>query len=87
MVSISPTPQRRLRATLALTVVDLGPLMFVPLSHIRPTSANGVVPALQGRALEIVDERSRSRAALDVMLATKQTNGESHAQTVLLRQT
>jgi len=42
------------RLLIALTVVNLGLLMFV-LAHIQPTVAQDVGPVLRGRALEIVD--------------------------------
>jgi hypothetical protein len=52
------------RLLLALTAVNLGLLIFVLLSHLRPALADGAAPVLRGRALEIVDERSRVRASL-----------------------
>jgi hypothetical protein len=73
------------RVLLALTVVNLGLLIFLLLSHIRPALANSVAPVLRGRALEIVDERGRVRASLNVLPATTQPNGEAYSETVLLR--
>jgi hypothetical protein len=40
---------------------------------------------LRGRALEIVDERGRVRASLNVLPAKTQPNGETYSETVLLR--
>ena len=40
---------------------------------------------LRGRALEIVDERGRVRASVNVLPAGTQPNGEAYAETVLLR--
>ena len=73
------------RLLLALTVVNLGLLIFLLLSHVRPALANSVAPVLRGRALEIVDERGRVRASLNVLPATTQPNGEAYSETVLLR--
>ena len=73
------------RLLLALTVVNLGLLISLLLSHTRPTLASSVAPVLRGRALEIVDERGRVRATLNVLPAHTQPNGETSAETVLLR--
>ena len=73
------------RLLLALTVVNLGVLIFLLLSYIRPALADSVAPVLRGRALEIVDERGRVRASLNVLPASTQPNGEPYAETVLLR--
>ena len=73
------------RLLLALTVVNLGLLIFLLLPHIRPALANSEPPVLRGRALEIVDERGRVRASINVLPAKKQPNGETYAETVLLR--
>ncbi len=73
------------RLLLALTVVNLGLLIFLLLSHIRPALANSVAPVLRGRALELVDERGRARASLNVLPANTQPNGETYSETVLLR--
>ena len=73
------------RVLLALTVVNLGLLIFLLLSQIRPALANSVAPVLRGRALEVVDERGRVRASLKVLPAHTQPNGETYSETVLLR--
>jgi hypothetical protein len=73
------------RLLIALTVVNLGLLIFLLLSHIGPALANGAAPVLRGRALEIVDEQGRARATLNVMPASTQPNGETYPETVLLR--
>jgi hypothetical protein len=73
------------RLLIALTVVNLGLLIFLLLSHIGPALANGAAPVLRGRALEIVDEQGRARATLKVMPASTQPNGETYPETVLLR--
>ena len=68
---------------IVLTLVNLALLIFT-LAQVRPTSAEGV-SVLRGRALEIVDERGRVRASLNVLPAGTQPNGEAYAETVLLR--
>jgi hypothetical protein len=73
------------RLLIALTLVNLGLLIFLLLSHIGPALANGVAPVLRGRVLEIVDEQGRPRATLSVVPASTQANGESYPETVLLR--
>ena len=67
-----------------LTLVNLALLIFT-LAQTRPAVAEGALPVLRGRALEIVDERGRVRASLNVLPAGTQPNGEAYAETVLLR--
>ncbi len=69
---------------IALTLVNLALLIFT-LAQIRPAGAESALPVLRGRALEIVDERGRVRASLNVLPAGTQPNGEAYAETVLLR--
>ncbi len=71
------------RLLIVLTLVNLALLIFT-LAQVRPASAEGV-SVLRGRALEIVDERGRVRASLNVLPAKTQPNGETYAETVLLR--
>jgi len=72
------------RLLIVLTLVNLALLIFT-LAHMRPAVAEGVPPVLRGRALEIVDERGRVRASLNVLPAGTQPNGETYPETVLLR--
>ena len=72
------------RLLIVLTLVNLVLLIFM-LAQMRPAAAQGVVPVLRGRALEIVDERGRVRASIQVLPARTQKNGELSAETVLLR--
>jgi len=52
----------------------------------RPAvAANQVAPVLRGRALQIVDDRGRVRASINVYPASTQKDGERYAETVLLR--
>jgi len=53
---------------IALTIVNLGLLVF-SLAQPRSAAAQGVVPVLRGRALEIVDDRGRVRASITVFPA------------------
>jgi hypothetical protein len=73
------------RLLLVLTVVNLGLLVLLLMSHIGPALANDAAPVLRGRALEIVDELGRVRASLNVLPASTQANGETSSETVLLR--
>jgi len=72
------------RLLIVLTLVNLALLSFT-LAQVRPAVAEGGPPVLRGRALEIVDERGRVRASLNVLPATTQPDGETHSETVLLR--
>jgi hypothetical protein len=71
------------RLLIVLTLVNLALLMFA-LAQLRPAAAQ-VTPVLRSRALEIVDERGRVRASIQVLPASTQNNGERSAETVLLR--
>ena len=72
------------RLLIVLTLVNLVLLLFM-LAQMRPAAAQGVAPVLRGRALEIVDERGRVRASIQVLPASTQASGELSAETVLLR--
>src|SRR5258705_2843139 len=72
------------RLLIGLTLVNLALLIFT-LSQTRPAAAEGGPPVLRGRALEIVDERGQVRASIQVLPAKTQANGETSAETVLLR--
>ena len=67
------------RALIALTVVNLGLLMFL-LSQMRPVEARSEAPVLRGRALEIVDDQGRARASIQVL-----PSGKAYPETVILR--
>ena len=73
------------RLLIALTVVNLGLLIFLLLSQIGSVLASDSAPVLRGRALEIVDEQGRPRAALNVIPESTKANGEKYPETVLLR--
>jgi hypothetical protein len=73
------------RLLVALTVVNLALLAFLLLANARLAAADGAAPVLRGRGLEIVDGQGRIRASIAVLPATTQANGETSAETVLLR--
>jgi len=72
------------RLLVALTIVNLFLLLAV-LGPVRAAVDDGVAPVLRGRALQIVDAQGRVRASLGVLPAEAQPNGETSAETVLLR--
>jgi len=72
------------RLLVGLTLLNLV-LLILTLAQMRPAAAEGVPPVLRGRALEIVDERGRVRASLQVLPAKAEPKGESQLETVLLR--
>jgi hypothetical protein len=73
------------RLLIVLTLVNLA-ILISTLTRIVPAVAEGApVSVLRGRALEIVDERGRVRASLNVLPAKAQPNGETYPETVLLR--
>ena len=74
------------RLLIALTVVNLGLLIFLLLSHIGPALANSVAPVVRGRALEIVDDQGRVRASIKVQPAeTFKLTGKKYPETVIIR--
>ena len=70
------------RLLLVLTMVNLALLIF---TLTRSAAAEGVPPVVRARALEIVDERGRVRASLNVLPAKTEPSAEASAETVLLR--
>jgi hypothetical protein len=72
------------RFLIVLTVVNLA-LLVITLAQNHSAVAGGVQPILRGSALEIVDERGRVRASLNVVPAGAQANGQTYPETVLLR--
>ncbi|HEY7142061.1 MAG TPA: hypothetical protein VIE44_18360 [Methylomirabilota bacterium] len=71
------------RLLLALTLVNLGLLVFL-LARAGPPEAQGADSVLRGRALEIVDDRGRVRASIQLHPAGVAA-GEAYAETVILR--
>ena len=58
------------RLAIAFTVINLAILMF-NLAHTSPATADGVVPVLRGRSLEIVDDQGKVRASIKIHPADK----------------
>jgi hypothetical protein len=74
------------RLLIALTLVNLGLLLFLLLSRLTPALADNEVPVLRGRALEIVDDQGRIRASIKVHAAsTFAATGKKYPETVMLR--
>ena len=68
----------------ALTIVNLGFLMFALAQIQRAAAAQDVAPVLRGRAFEIVDEQGRVRASIKLHPAGT-ANGQPYPETVILR--
>src|SRR6478736_1888787 len=75
------------RLLVALTVINLGLLVY-QVSRPKFVLAQENAPVLRGRALEIVDERGKVRAQLQVFPPDpkhKLPNGDPYPETVLFR--
>src|SRR3954470_23195010 len=73
------------RSLVALTLINFILLLLTVGQQLAPAFAQGELPVLRGRALEIVDAQGRVRASINVMPSRKSPNGEDQAETVLLR--
>lgn len=74
------------RLLVALTVINLGLLVFLLLSRTEPAAATTMSPVLRGRALEIVDDRGRVRASIKIQAAeTFKPTGRKYPETVMFR--
>jgi len=76
------------RLAIALTVINLV-ILISTIAQSRSATADGTVPVLRGRALEIVDEQGKVRADLKVYPAdpkVKMPDGTAgYPETVMLR--
>jgi hypothetical protein len=75
------------RFAVGLTVVNFVLLAF-QLTQMQPATAQGTVPVLRGRSLEIVDEQGKLRAFLGVLPAKPSgagQRGNAFPETVILR--
>ncbi len=74
------------RLLVALTVVNLGLLMFllVVLAQNRVAIAEDVAPVLRGREIQILDGQGRVRASIKVQSAST-VNGKTYPENVILR--
>lgn len=73
------------RTLLLLTAMNLALLLLTVAQQFRPAFAQGELPVLRGRGLEIVDAQGRVRASIQVLPPAKSQGGEDEAETVLLR--
>ena len=72
------------RVLVALTLVNLGLLLFL-LAHVaKPASADVAPAVLRGKGLEIVDDQGRVRASIQLHPAGT-ANGQAYPETVMLR--
>ena len=81
------------RVSTLLTLINLGILIFL-VTQVRPVEANGSVPVLRGRGLEIVDANGKVRASIQIVPAgparradgsLSESNGKIYPEAVLLR--
>ncbi len=68
-----------------LVALNLVVLILSLAQQLRPALAQGELPVLRGRALEIVDGQGRVRASIGVLPSSRSTSGEEQSETVLLR--
>jgi hypothetical protein len=73
------------RSLFAITLVNLAILLLSLAQQFRSAFAQGEPGVLRGRALEIVDDKGRVRASINVLPSTKSPTGDDQAETVLLR--
>jgi len=73
------------RVVMALRVGNLALLLVVLTLQLGPAIAQGGVPVLRGRALEIVDDQGRVRASIGVLPAGRSSSGDAYPESVLLR--
>ena len=73
------------RSLFVLTAVNVALLLLSVVQQLRPAFAQGELPVLRGRALEIVDGQGRVRASIRVLPPSKAPNGDESSETVLLR--
>jgi hypothetical protein len=78
------TPHQRVSGVFLLIAVNVV-LLLLLVARASPIGARGDAPVLRGRALEIVDERGRVRASIQVHPAHRAPDGQSHPDTVVLR--
>jgi len=81
------------RVSTLLTLINLGILIFL-VTQVRPVEANGSVPVLRGRGLEIVDANGKVRASIQIVPAgparradgsLSESNGKIYPESVLFR--
>jgi hypothetical protein len=72
------------RLLVALTLANLGLLVFLLTHAGRPAVADVVPAVVRGRGLEIVDDQGRVRASIKLHPAGT-ANGQAYPETVMLR--
>src|SRR5437868_2943266 len=76
------------RILIVLTLVNLGLISCQLLPTRRAEAADAVAPVLRGRALEIVDDRGKVRASIQVLPPDRSgtlPEGKAPVETVILR--
>ena len=73
------------RAMYALTAVNVAVVALGLAQQLHPVFAQGELPVLRGRALQIVDDQGRVRASISILPPDKSKSGEEASETVLLR--
>jgi hypothetical protein len=74
-----------LRILITLTVLNLVLLAANLTQLAAPAWAQSAAPVVRARALQIVDERDRVRASIEVLPATTSAAGDRSNETVLFR--
>ena len=69
----------------ALVALNVAVLSLGLAKQLQPAFAQGELPVLRGRALEIVDGQGRVRASISVLPPSGSSSGDSQSETVLLR--
>ena len=72
------------RLAIVLTVINFV-ILTVIVARVRPATAEGVVPILRGRALEIVDDNGKVRAQIIVTAPTTMPDGKKYPEGALFR--
>ena len=75
----------KMRSLVVLTLANLALLLSTLAQQFHPALAQGELPVLRGRGLEIVDAQGRVRASIQVLPPGRSADGEQPAETVLLR--
>ncbi|MEW6128842.1 MAG: hypothetical protein AB1757_17525 [Acidobacteriota bacterium] len=74
------------KLAMALTIINLVMLTY-NLIHLRPVAADDIAPVLRGRKLEIVDERGKIRARINIEPAVKAADGKTYPESAVFRLT
>jgi hypothetical protein len=69
----------------ALVALNVALLSLGLAQQLHPAFAQGELPVLRGRALEIVDGQGRVRASISVLPPSASSSSDEQSETVLLR--